>query len=429
MEVKKFVGETLQLTLDQVKAALGPEAVILQTRNVKKNLFSPKKVEITAAASHRSLQKKAGTEARIRNPAEFKSLPAKRQADVIERYAQRSTVFSDGPSELSLPKPDKTAFNFSSPITTKRYIDIDDEKKSIDLTPQLDSLQKQIHDLQEQQKQMTEQSQSLAQLIMCSFETPIYSDIFESLILMGIDRKYAVSFIKLLQFDFGEKPQHSFERLMESVMTEIISDFPVAPIFTETTSKATLMGLIGPCGSGKTTMAAKIAAIAKKDHKKNVGLIFLKLSDSDSFDQIAAYAKIFGIPFRVCSSAADFNSAAQDFSCLDMIICDTDSISLTPQNIFDLKKIISSHEAFSWHWVLPAFMRETDIFLLFKKIDIFAHGIFFTHLDQTKTFGCLYNICKKMRLPVLGYSLGKKVPDDLEQATAERMVSFLMNDQ
>src|SRR5438445_8017053 len=94
MQVKKFEAPTIQEALDNIKRELGPEAIILQTKNHKRGfgLMSKASVEVTAAVSERSLQKKQFVEKKIPEPTKdaLKKMPAQRQAEFYDKYADRS---------------------------------------------------------------------------------------------------------------------------------------------------------------------------------------------------------------------------------------------------------------------------------------------------------------------------------------------------
>jgi len=82
MQVKKFEAPTLQEALDTIKRELGPEAIILQTKQNRRGfgLMSKGSVEVTAAVSDRSRKKKEVLEKRL--PEQYsqsvKALPAKK---------------------------------------------------------------------------------------------------------------------------------------------------------------------------------------------------------------------------------------------------------------------------------------------------------------------------------------------------------------
>src|SRR6202040_1208333 len=89
MQVKKFEAPTLQEALDHVKRELGPEAIILQTKKNKRGfgLMSQGSVEVTAAVSERSMQKKSFAETRLPEPAResVRGMSANRQAEIFDK--------------------------------------------------------------------------------------------------------------------------------------------------------------------------------------------------------------------------------------------------------------------------------------------------------------------------------------------------------
>lgn len=150
MQVKKFEAPTIQEALDTIKRELGPEAIILQTKTNKRGfgLLSKGSVEITAAISDRSIQKKKYVETRIQEDKrqEIKRLPATRQADIFNKYAEKyldrranNTQDRVEVSTKAQPKPlkervqsafqqvasnNQTADPATNHVTKTRYIDI-----------------------------------------------------------------------------------------------------------------------------------------------------------------------------------------------------------------------------------------------------------------------------------------------------------------
>ena len=90
MFVKKFEADTLEEALKQVKVELGPDAIILKTitNNGLKGAFKKKRIEITAAISERSFEKKAKVD-KVLNDDQKEALyqqPAKNINKAIQNY-------------------------------------------------------------------------------------------------------------------------------------------------------------------------------------------------------------------------------------------------------------------------------------------------------------------------------------------------------
>src|SRR4051812_48624469 len=87
MEVRKFEAPTLAEALQVVKRELGPEAVIISTKNNKSGfgLLSGSSVEVTAAVSEEALDKKRAAEKRLR-PDQRASLSTSPSQRVAKTY-------------------------------------------------------------------------------------------------------------------------------------------------------------------------------------------------------------------------------------------------------------------------------------------------------------------------------------------------------
>ena len=93
MQVKKFEAPTIQEALDTIKRELGPEAIILQTKQNKRGfgLMSKGSVEVTAAVSDRSLHKKHFAEKRRpeKTQGAMQASTAERQANLYDAAIER----------------------------------------------------------------------------------------------------------------------------------------------------------------------------------------------------------------------------------------------------------------------------------------------------------------------------------------------------
>ncbi len=118
MRVKKFEAKNMKEALKMVKNELGPDAVILSARDNRKSfgLGGEASVEITAAVSDSTLQKKRFTESRMTmgDREKFQAADARTQRSLINRMVENRT-------REAAPRPEKR------PITTTSYIDIPDD--------------------------------------------------------------------------------------------------------------------------------------------------------------------------------------------------------------------------------------------------------------------------------------------------------------
>jgi len=77
--------------------------------------------------------------------------------------------------------------------------------------------------------------------------------------------------------------------------------------------------------------------------------------------------------------------------------------------------------------VLSATTRDSELFDAASKFSAFSpKGLILSKLDEVIVYGGIYNLAQKVKLPLLYFTTGQKVPDDIEGATRERLVSLLL---
>jgi flagellar biosynthesis protein FlhF len=119
MRVKKFEAKNMKDALQMVKKELGPDAVILSARDNRRSfgIGGEASVEITAAVSETTLQKKHFVESRMtaQDRARFQTSDARTQRRIIEKVVEQRLQ----------ENADKAA---RRPITSQSYIEIQDDE-------------------------------------------------------------------------------------------------------------------------------------------------------------------------------------------------------------------------------------------------------------------------------------------------------------
>lgn len=469
MQVKKFEAPTIQEALEHVKRELGPEAIILQTKKNRRGfgLLSKGSVEITAAISDRSLQKKQNMEVRVPEPTKtaIQGLSAQRQADLLDKYAQKTqdrVELSKKPNLANQAGRDKR-------ITATRYIDIQDsptealpppvvKTKNVEPRPtryaspptspvstmpiedEVKHLKKMIEELkgaQQQSAEWTDTSKKWLQAESALLEAPALQDAFEMLVLNGMERRYAFPLLKRLAFDLGNDRSISTEQVQDLLAGEIMDSIevfsPFSQIVPRTESRRDrnpiYIALIGPTGVGKTTTVAKIASDARIRRNLKVGLINSDDYKPTSFDQLGTYAKILNLPFRSAMSDEDLKAALSDFQNLDVVMIDTAGRSQKdPESIHELEEFLARVPELRTFLVVSTTTRDTELNESVARFSVLKpQGLIFSKLDEATLYGSIYNLSQRSKLPLSYFTTGQRVPDDIEEASAERLAALLMN--
>ncbi|MCR5347242.1 MAG: hypothetical protein K6E38_05635 [Fretibacterium sp.] len=185
---------------------------------------------------------------------------------------------------------------------------------------------------------------------------------------------------------------------------------------------------LGPTGVGKTTTIAKLAAIqALWEHKK----VLLLTSDTyriAAVDQLKTYAKILGVPIEIVFEAEAIPSILEEHENADIILLDTAGrAQRDKKSIGVFEELYDTFAPDAVHLVLAANMKYPDMRDVVEHIpNIPVSHLLFTKLDETVSFGAIFNIQQVMDCPVSFLTAGQNVPKDIETASGSRIADFLM---
>jgi flagellar biosynthesis protein FlhF len=312
---------------------------------------------------------------------------------------------------------------FAKPITSTRYIDIDPQNE---VEEEVKHLKRMVQELKIQQER------DVAVKPTGSTHPPALDDALDHLLLNGVDKRIAAALIKKVRFELGEERAQNPDEVLDQLAHEIMSSTEVmSPLGGIQAGKGTpvVVALVGPTGVGKTTTLAKIASEALLKRGLKVGLINVDSYKVAAFDQLATYAKILNVPFRQAGSIEDLNAAISDFKSLDLILIDTTGRSQKdPDSLSAMNDLISGISGLQTQLVVSATTRDVELYDIAKRFSVFhPQGLIVSKLDEATLFGGLYNVSQKSKLPLLYFTTGQRVPEDIEEASKERLVSLIMD--
>ena len=186
--------------------------------------------------------------------------------------------------------------------------------------------------------------------------------------------------------------------------------------------------LLGPTGVGKTTTIAKLAAIkALWEHKK----VLLLTSDTyriAAVEQLKTYAKILGVPIEIIFDINAIPGVVDEHDNAEIILLDTAGRSQRDKKNMELfENLYNAFTPDAVHLVLSANMKYKDMLDVVEHIpNIPVSHLLFTKLDETVSYGSIFNIQQVMGCPVSFLTVGQNVPKDIETATGTRIADFLM---
>jgi flagellar biosynthesis protein FlhF len=193
--------------------------------------------------------------------------------------------------------------------------------------------------------------------------------------------------------------------------------------------KRQLIACVGPTGAGKTTTLAKLAARARLEHSRSVGIVSLDTYRVGAVEQWQRYAQLLGIPFSMARGVDDFDMAVSTSTC-DLVLVDTSGRGMADQEVawpllqclplvtrYDLQVLV----------VLPAWLRARDAEQVVRTYaDSRPTGVVVTKTDESVQQGGAVQAALTNDLPLAYICNGPRVPEDIRDASAEIVLKGLL---
>ncbi len=258
--------------------------------------------------------------------------------------------------------------------------------------------------------------------------------VMHDLVANGLEKKVARQIIREAMFDLSNLDRHDEQVILDKVAYRMVEAIQTRDLLEGVGAKAgkstsTVVALVGPTGVGKTTTIAKIASLGILEKSLRVGLINLDSYKVAAADQLATYAKIMNVPFRSVNNREELQQAIYDFASLDLVLIDTTGRSQKDQeSLLQLRHMLATIDGCQSVLLISATTKDADLNEVISRFKIFSPvGMVFSKLDETSVYGCILNAQKKCNLPLLYFTVGQRVPEDIEKASAERVVDLILD--
>ncbi|MCC6276703.1 MAG: flagellar biosynthesis protein FlhF [Oligoflexia bacterium] len=483
MQVKKFEAKSMKDALQLVKQELGPDAIILGFKDNKKfGLVGRGSIEVTAAISERSMQKRQFAESRLPTVSKegFRSKSAKHQKAFIEntvnRYKARHTASSarvslddglgatrDRASQIAVPAKAK-------PVTRQRYIDIGDEElndspltgRRVDdvleefgrsgrvvledaankavpqfvvpkaaATSQVENLKAEVEQLKSLLRRFQEgdSKRPVTQHPGAEFGLPFeLSPTFEKLQSAGVDTRYIVEILEKADRELSGMEKKKRSLVDAWVARSILSQTHVVDSWTPPEETPALHLFTGPSGHGKTQSLVKIASRYVLQDKKRIAVFTADTVKVGAAEQLKIYSQILNVPFETVKHSHEFYRLMTKYSGFDAILVDYPGFALKDISEVDqLRSVLPPREMKRInHLVISCTAKDIDAYEAAQRYNATLYqDIIVTKVDESFAHGLLFNIQRKTNKPLYAFGVGPKIPEDVELATRERVLDLI----
>lgn len=304
--------------------------------------------------------------------------------------------------------------------TLRRQENIENEQQNDELTSELKS---EIADLKSMIKSLHRQS--------------LQTDVPEQLVpfinylkQQELDTELITAISDELFVHYKNANQNLTEDQMVDIAKEVLTDKISSLPFGGISFNRKFVNVLGPTGVGKTTTIAKMAARAVLEKKKKIAFITTDTYRIAAIDQLKTYANLLQAPVEVVYNSSDYKKAIEKLSNVDIVFIDTAGRNYKEAKyVDDLRNIINFDDDVESYLVLSLTAKEKDmesIIEQFQQIPI--EKFIFTKTDETNSIGTIFNLMIKYNKGLAYYTNGQEVPEDIEEANITKLLDLFFKE-
>jgi len=376
MRVKRFTGDTIGDAMSRIKRELGPDAVILQTRQIKEGgflgFFARTKVEITAAIEEKPVKNSFVAEMPTLN-----SISTDYIKKAYEEYKEKENEY----------------------VKEKYSNDnlLDDTKSEIkQMHTILMEIKGQIANFEKKQEAMPEPIEKWLNFLR---QRGLSQEIAEELMTLVT---------KDLRQDLWNDSSLVFAKLQSQVMKLCSNTETIKP----TKNKTSVVALVGPTGVGKTTTIGKLAAGFSIIDQKKVALITADTYRVAAVEQLKTFGEIIGVPVEVVMNPEALKEALERHQDKELVFIDTAGRSpYHDLHMSELEAFMNVAQPDQTMLVVNATTNLSDQIMICERFKALSTHLILTKLDESMSAGSILDVIVRANLPVAYFTNGQNVPE------------------
>ncbi len=424
MRVKRFVGENVAEAMGKVKKELGSEAVILQTRQFKEGgifgFFGKVKVEITAAIEEQHIMRKVPPP--LRNPYQNNDLqegPARKTVPAGEFPPAGNVMYVANSGVSTVPNDTFAPVNTSAgPLANKETAG--DPADHGELQQELVQMRRALEKIS---SQMTDLGGEMPNWPASLHTWAAY------LRGRGFNERAVKALLRHVQQNLPEDRWTGDLEVLASLRDGVRRLCLRTEAIQPGAARPQVVALVGPTGVGKTTTIGKLAAGFSIVDKRKVALITADTYRVAAVEQLKTFGEIIGVPVEVAMTPAGLREALLRHRDKDLIFIDTAGRSPHhDQHMAELQAFLEQAQPDQTILVMSVTTQPSDQLRVFQRFASLATHFIFTKLDETESAGGLLELLEKADLPTAYLTNGQNVPDDIEIATPDRLVHYILGE-
>jgi flagellar biosynthesis protein FlhF len=226
-----------------------------------------------------------------------------------------------------------------------------------------------------------------------------------------------------------------FEYVQQTAINYIGDTIKIADVRIH--SHPEIVALVGPTGVGKTTTVAKMAANYvipgrfNDGTPKEVRIITIDRYRIAAQEQIEKYGEYMEVPVATAKNEDELRKLLLMYAKgVDVVLIDT--IGYSPkdyENIAKMRKVLNlSANNSKIYLTVTASTKSSDLREIIQQYETFGYNsVIVTKLDETDCIGNIISVLKEKDKSAAFFTIGQKVPNDLEKASPVGLLKRLLD--
>ena len=442
MGPERFVAASAAEALKQVRRALGPDAMVLSTKETADGVeimaITPDALDQLSSGAIRQGASSGSGSGSSGFSGELYSAPPRRSgtatpaiphelviSDVIksQRNLDGSPVYT--PEQLGRGKSgESTATSAAAKSSASRDAEV--------AASALAAASANAAEMNRLVLQMAEVKNLLQSHLASNFwsnlqqNAPAHADVVKTLINAGFSPKLCADIVQAIP---KEGDTASLLKRVSDIVEALIKVQDPIDIFDE----GGIFTFIGPTGVGKTTSVAKVAARCVLRYGRNqVALLTTDTYRIGAQEQLKVFAKILGLPVVSVRDSDDLAAKLKEASKRKIVLLDTAGVGQRDTLMVDQTQLLAKGSANSHRILVMSattdLRTQEDVIMLHNRADSAEKikSVIVTKTDEAALVAPILDCLIRYELPLLFISNGQRVPEDLNPPNAQYLAHRAM---
>jgi flagellar biosynthesis protein FlhF len=407
MRIKTFYSKSMSEALREIKTTLGPEALLLSTKEVprRSGVWSRSSGFEVVAAIDQSEDVDVFSPSGSLRAEDEKTLVSEPEFMEMPSHGIETEVYS--------PAAMKRKQTAASPLREKKRTAVSSAKNG--------KTNKAIVDAAKKTEEMAAEKE-----FPLTGRVPVA--LYQELMRCGVEPSLARKLV-LNAWDSSAAGQRRNRPALLRLIEQATHDLIAAPSTQDGMPGKKIVAFVGPTGVGKTTSIAKLAARLALQMNQRVILVTLDGYRIGAIEQLRCYASLMGIPFRFADQVTELHTIIKENAQRDYILIDTAGRGPGDMDAMSgLATFLKESDSIERHLVLSATTKPSDLRQIMDRFEICCPDyLLFTKLDETSTPGPILNELVRTQKRFSYYTDGQRVPDDLHAVSGDRIIDIVLN--